>query len=446
MSRAYGSRARSKKEAVVRTKRLKQRLEYDAINLPSSSHGDSDDFEAVGVQQPKKNRGYGRREAARTRTKRKLPLGALPIWKTADPTFGAPSPQHVFCVSALGITAVCLCIPELSVALKAPGRLWVVNFLSWGPQFILLLSVIFTCLSVCCSSKCCMACGVLTSALAIPAAIVQMTFVAIPAVVSFCCCFPDKCYGEANSVQSSIHVKIPKISGTHGLNGNFTNCEGTGNLLNNASCALQSSSLILFWSGISLVLVAASSLVSAQWHWRSEEVWRARARDKIFDSRQPDSDTETDSSPSDSDSGSSEDERRSLQKRRKDWRRSSNVELGFVEEETTGASLSEKGRKEELNRLFDLARKQRRETTKPPHPQKTRSGEVHSARVPTRIRSFPSVSSRPVRTQSARDWGSNNQTETNKNEVGAVQFLTPRVSANGQNPAIPYNSSANQFI
>jgi hypothetical protein len=27
-----------------------------------------------------------------------------------------------------------------------------------------------------------------------------------------------------------------------------------------------------------------------------------------------------------------------------------------------------------------------------------------------------------------------------------VQFLTPRVSANGQNPAIPYNSSANQFI
>ena len=117
-----------------------------------------------------------------------------------------------------------------------------------------------------------------------------------------------------------------------------------------------------------------------------------------------------------------------------------------MEEETTGASLSEKGRKEELNRLFDLARKQRRETTKPPHPQKTRSGEVHSARVPTRIRSFPSVSSRPVRTQSARDWGSNNQTETNKNEVGAVQFLTPRVSANGQNPAIPYNSSANQFI
>ena len=79
LQRVHGWKGRERNERIRRNRVFKQRY---AKMLNNKS---DEEFDSVNIgRKSKKERN------------RRIPKGALPVWKTADPTFGAPSPQSIY--------------------------------------------------------------------------------------------------------------------------------------------------------------------------------------------------------------------------------------------------------------------------------------------------------------------------------------------------------------
>ena len=395
MRRAYSWKGRSKKEAATRNRQFQQRVEYRTLGKS-------------------RNKSDGQRKASRAR--KPLPEGALEVWRTADPVLGAPSPQHVYCSSLLGVISICLCIPELSVALGLHGRVWINQYMSWAPQGLLGVSIVCTVLSVCCSSRCCMALASLASFVAVPAAVVQLSLIAVPAVMSFCCCFPDKCHGDQGSISAKMHIDLPE----HERAGNATICKYVDHQSNAAECAKQSYSIGMFWSGVALMVVSSAALVTSQWHWRSEKVWLARSQERIRESRRVESSSEDDYYSDDDESGSEnnsddddaenalvgKDKRKKTRRAQGKKNKSGKKTVQFKDENDEsdgdekgfGSMLSDQGRKEELGRLLELAKR------KPPRSARSNRSGSRSARLPSTSKNQFVSRQHPQAPQTARPW------------------------------------------
>ena len=106
--RVHGSHERTRNERKRRGKQFKQKYQKMMRNR--------DDFDSVGIDEP---------TASRTRRqRRRMPKNALPVWKTADPTFGAPSAQSIYCSCFVMIVSVAVCMPELVSALGRVDKSW----------------------------------------------------------------------------------------------------------------------------------------------------------------------------------------------------------------------------------------------------------------------------------------------------------------------------------
>ena len=269
LQRVHGWKGRERNERIRRNRVFKQRY---AKMLNNKS---DEEFDSVNIGR-KSKKGRNRR----------IPKGALPVWKTADPTFGAPSPQSIYCSIFLLIVSVCICLPELISALGHVNKSWFSSYISYGPQLAVLGNIVLTFWSICCYSRCCMTLAFVLTLCTIPFIAVQMGIVSIPAVMSFCCCFPDKCNGESHSINSAFHMNIHNPNGVGTKNGTTAEaCDYLDNVPNQTQCARENGLLILYWTGVTLLLVSTSFLSASQYHWRLEKVWLNRAKEKIIESR-----------------------------------------------------------------------------------------------------------------------------------------------------------------
>ena len=93
--RVHGSHERSRKERDRRGKQFKQKYQKMLRNR--------DDFDSVGIDE---------RTASRKRSgRRRMPKNALPVWKTADPTFGPLLHKaYIAVVSCWLYPSQCVCL------------------------------------------------------------------------------------------------------------------------------------------------------------------------------------------------------------------------------------------------------------------------------------------------------------------------------------------------
>ena len=86
--------------------------------------------------------------------RRPMPKNALPVWKTADPTFGAPSAQSLYCSCFVLVLSVAVCMPELVSALGRVDKSWFGSYISYAPQLGVLSNIVLTFFSIYSSRYC----------------------------------------------------------------------------------------------------------------------------------------------------------------------------------------------------------------------------------------------------------------------------------------------------
>ena len=265
-----------------------------------------DDFDSVGIDE---------RTASRKRSgRRRMPKNALPVWKTADPTFGAPSAQSLYCSCFVLVLSVAICMPELVSALGRVDKSWFGSYISYAPQLGVLSNIVLTFFSICCYSRYCMSLSFILSLGTIPLIAAQMGIVSIPAVMSFCCCFRTRATVIAQyKFAFGMTVHQPNVESS--ANGTAKACGYLNSIPDKAQCAKENGTLI-FIAGVTLMLVSTSFLSSSQYHWRQERVWLNRAKEMIIESRfQDDS---SDSSDYSSEESSEEEAETRTHKSRRD--------------------------------------------------------------------------------------------------------------------------------
>jgi hypothetical protein len=427
--RVHGSRDRIRKEKIRRNRAFKQRY----AKMLSNNSGEEDEFDSVNVGTKSKKK------------RRRMPKGALPVWKTADPTFGAPSPQSIYCSIFLLAVSVCICLPELINALGHVNKSWFSSYLSYGPQLAVIVNIVLTFWSICCYSRCCMTLAFILTLSTIPFIAVQMGIVSIPAVMSFCCCFPEKCNGESHSVNSAFHMNVhnPHVIGTK--NGSVAEaCDYLNSVPSKTQCVKENGLLILYWTGVTLLLVSTSFLSASQYHWRLEKVWLNRAKEKIIQSRfQDDSSgsssydiSSSDASYSNSDDEIGEDGRKNyLKSKSKSHQRrkhkKSKKKVSFSASTKRHHSLSASSSDDDNNK-----RKSSRMNAEERTEEVTRLLEL--AKVKTFNKKARKNQRAKQRPQSAR-LNSSNQFNNTINSVGGGRSHTARVSS------LPVISSARQW-
>ena len=367
--RVHGSHERSRKERDRRGKQFKQKYQKMLRNR--------DDFDSVGIDE---------RTASRKRSgRRPMPKNALPVWKTADPTFGAPSTQSLYCSCFVLVLSVAICMPELVSALGRVDKSWFGSYISYAPQLGVLSNIVLTFFSICCYSRYCMSLSFILSLGTIPIIAAQMGIVSIPAVMSFCCCFPDTCNGDSHSINSAFHMTVHQPNVESSANGTAKACGYLNSIPSKAQCAKENGTLILYWAGVTLMLVSTSFLSSSQYHWRQERVWLNRAKEMIIESRFQDDSSE--SSDYSSEESSEEEADTRAHKSRRDRKKNPRKKVSFSASTRAGDDLDDlartdsqhnaEQRKEEVTRLLELAKVKSLRAKK----GNTSSRRPHSSRV-----------------------------------------------------------------